>query len=124
MNLNKVFLVGRLGADPIERETAKGESVLNMSLATNSGRGENIKTDWHKVVAFGKVAAGVGGAGLVKGQELLIEGRISYGKYTDKNGVERTSSDIIASKVEFGSRGKSSSEQKSIRRGEDDNIPF
>ena len=121
MNLNKVFLVGRLGADPIERETSKGETVLNMSLATNSGWGDNIKTDWHKVVAFGKVATGVGGAGLVKGQELLIEGRISYGKYTDKAGVERMSSDIIASKVEFGARAKSSNEQTSR---EDDNIPF
>ena len=105
MNLNKVFLVGRLGADPIERETAKGETVLNLSLATNSGWGDNIKTDWHKVVAFGKVATGVGGAGLVKGQA----------------GVERMSSDIIASKVEFGSRAKSSNEQTSP---EDDNIPF
>ena len=124
MNLNKVFLVGRLGADPIERETSKGEMVLNMSLASNSGWGDNIKSDWHKVVVFGKVATGVGGAGLVKGQELLVEGRISYGKYTDKNGVERTSSDIIASKVEFGSRGKNSNRDEQQDNTGDPNIPF
>lgn len=124
MNLNKVFLIGRLGADPIERETSKGETVMNFSLATNSGWGDTIKTDWHKVVAFGKLASGASGAGLAKGQEMFVEGRIAYGKYTDKNGVERITSDIIASKIEYGARvrGRNSDEQQD--NSGDPNIPF
>jgi len=125
MNLNKVFLVGRLGDDPTERETAKGETVINFPLATNSGWGDNIKTDWHKVVAFGKLATGVSGSGISKGQEILVEGRISYGKYTDRNGVERKSSDIIASKIEYGSRpkGGGGNDEQMDNTG-DPNIPF
>ena len=124
MNLNKVFLIGRLGADPIERETSKGETVMNFSLATNSGWGDTIKTDWHKVVAFGKLASKASGADLAKGQEMLVEGRIAYGKYTDKNGVERITSDIIASKIEYGARvrGRNSDEQQD--NSGDPNIPF
>jgi len=56
MNVNKVILVGRAGKDPEARETGKGEAVANISLATNSGYGDNEKTDWHRVTFFGKLA--------------------------------------------------------------------
>ena len=83
MNVNKAILVGTVGSDPIVRET-KGGSVCNLSLATNSGYGDNEKTDWHRVTFFGKLAETVNEY-VIKGQELYIEGRISYGKYTDKD---------------------------------------
>ena len=53
MNVNKVILLGRAGGDPQARETGKGETVANVSLATNSGYGVNENTDWHRVTFFG-----------------------------------------------------------------------
>ena len=116
---NKAILVGRVGADPIVRETAKGDTVCNLSLATNSGYGDNEKVDWHKVTFFGKLADTVNEY-VTKGQQLYVEGRISYSKYTDKEGNERHGTSIIAGMMQMGSSmngGGSASE-------EDDSLPF
>jgi len=121
MNVNKVHLVGRVGGDPQTRETSRGETMANLSLATNSGYGDNEKTDWHRVTFFGKLADTVREY-VKKGQELYVEGRISYSKYTDKSGVEKYSTDIIAYSMQMGNKKSNSMDVSST--SEDDSLPF
>ena len=123
MNVNKVILVGRAGKDPEARETGKGEAVANISLATNSGYGDNEKTDWHRVTFFGKLASTVIDY-VKKGQELYVEGRISYSKYTGKDGVEKYSTSIIAYSMQMGKKESGSSSAVSSANGDDDSLPF
>lgn len=125
MNVNKAILVGRVGSDPVVRETRGGDKVCNVSLATNSGYGEKEKTDWHRVTFFGKLADTVKEY-VVKGQELYIEGRISYGKYTDKDGIEKYSTDIIANLMQMGSKKSNSVSSTSVSStsDEDESLPF
>lgn len=122
MNVNKVILVGRAGRDPEARETGKGDTVANLSLATSSGYGDNEKTDWHRVTFFGKVADTVVQY-VKKGQEIYIEGRISYSKYTDREGVEKYSTDIIAYSMQMGQKGNTASSSQSPS-SDDDDLPF
>ncbi len=121
MNVNKVILVGRAGADPEARETGKGEAVANISLATNSGYGDNEKTDWHRVTFFGKLASTVIEY-VKKGQELYVEGRISYSKYTGKDGVEKYSTSIIAYSMQMGKKEAGSAVSSTSE--DDDSLPF
>lgn len=123
MNVNKVILVGRAGKDPEARETGKGEAVANISLATNSGYGDNEKTDWHRVTFFGKLASTVIDY-VKKGQELYVEGRISYSKYTGKDGVEKYSTSIIAYSMQMGKKESGSASAVSSANGDDDSLPF
>ena len=123
MNVNKVILVGRAGRDPEARETGKGEAVANISLATNSGYGDNEKTDWHRVTFFGKLASTVIDY-VKKGQELYVEGRISYSKYTGKDGVEKYSTSIIAYSMQMGKKESTSPSEVSSANGDDDSLPF
>ena len=122
MNVNKVTLVGRVGKEPETRETNKGEAVANISLATNSGYGDNEKTDWHRVTFFGKIANTVIEY-VKKGQELYVEGRISYSKYTGKDGIEKYSTNIIAYSMQMGQKGNTSSSSQSPL-SDDDDLPF
>ena len=124
MNVNKVILVGRAGKDPESRETGKGETVANLSIATSSGYGAKEKTAWHRVTFFGKIADTVVQY-VRKGSEMYIEGRINYSKYTDSNGVERHSTDIIAYTMQLGQKPSNSSapSEKPNPAGVDD-IPF
>ena len=122
MNVNKVILVGRAGRDPEARETGKGDTVANLSLATSSGYGDNEKTDWHRVTFFGKVADTVVQY-VKKGQEIYIEGRISYSKYTDREGIEKYSTDIIAYSMQMGQKGHTPSSSQSPS-SDDDDLPF
>lgn len=122
MNVNKVILVGRAGRDPEARETGKGDTVANLSLATSSGYGDNEKTDWHRVTFFGKVADTVVQY-VKKGQEIYIEGRISYSKYTDREGIEKYSTDIIAYSMQMGQKGNTPSSSQSPS-SDDDDLPF
>ena len=124
MNVNKVILVGRAGKDPEAREPGKGEPVANISLATNSGYGDNEKTDWHRVTFFGNLANTVIDY-VKKGQELYVEGRISYSKYTGKDGVEKYSTNIIAYSMQMGKKESGSgSTVASIINDDDDDLPF
>ena len=100
-SVNKVILIGNLGADPEMRSTANGEAVCNLRLATsetwmdkNTGeRKEN--TEWHRVVLFRKLAE-VADRYLKKGSQIYIEGKIKSRRWQDKEGVERTSTEIEA----------------------------
>ena len=124
MNVNKVMLVGRAGSDPITREVQDGKlKVCNLNLATSSGYGDKETTDWHRVTFFGKTAATVQEY-VVKGQEIYVEGRIQYRKYTDKQGVEKYSTDIIANQMQLGQKAKGAEASISNVPSQDGDIPF
>jgi single-strand DNA-binding protein len=97
--LNKVILVGNLGADPELRYTAGGTAVCKFSLATSrrfTGKDgqKQEKTEWHRIVAWAKLAE-ICGQYLSKGKQIMIEGRIEYGSY-EKDGVKHYTTDIVA----------------------------
>ena len=97
--VNKVILLGRLGQDPEIRQT-QTTTVATMSLATNDGMGDNIVTEWHRVVIFGK-AAEVIQKYATKGSQLYIEGRIRTNKWQDDAGNNKYSTEIIANNFQF-----------------------
>ena len=96
-SVNKVILLGNLGRDPETRYTTGGDAVTNLSIATSeqwkdkSGEKQE-RTEWHRVVLFGRQAE-VAGEYLKKGRSVYIEGRLQTRKYTDKDGVERYSTE-------------------------------
>ena len=109
-SVNKVILIGNLGRDPEVRYAPSGAAVCSVSIATTSRRkdrdsGETIEdTQWHRVTFYDRLAEIVG-EHLKKGRPVYIEGRLKYGKYTDKDGIERNTVDIVASEMQMlGSR--------------------
>ncbi|HEY3521069.1 MAG TPA: single-stranded DNA-binding protein, partial [Rhodanobacteraceae bacterium] len=104
--VNKVILIGNLGADPETRYTASGSAITSVSLATSENwkdkqTGEaQERTEWHRVKFFGRLAE-IAGEYLKKGRQVYIEGSIRSSKYTDKEGVERWSTDIIANEMQM-----------------------
>ena len=108
-SVNKVILVGNLGRDPEVRYMPSGDAVANIALATSSKyknkAGEMVEeTEWHRVSFFGRQAEIVGEY-LKKGRSVYIEGRLKTRKYTDKDGVEKYATDIVASEMQMlGSR--------------------
>lgn len=104
-SVNKVILVGNLGRDPEIRYLPSGEPVANITVATSSKyknkAGEVVEeTEWHRVTFFGKLAEIVGQY-LKKGRSVYVEGRIKTRKYTDKDGVEKYATDIIANEMQM-----------------------
>ncbi len=104
-SVNKVILMGNLGRDPEVRYLPSGDPVANITIATSSrykGKtGEMVEeTEWHRVTFFGRLAE-IASQYLKKGRPVYVEGRIKTNKYTDKNGVERYSTDIIASEMQL-----------------------
>ena len=102
--LNKVILMGNLGADPEMRYTASGTAVAKFSLATSrkfTGKDgqKQEKTEWHRIVAWGKLAE-ICGQYLSKGKQVMIEGRIEYGSY-EKDGVKHYTTDIVAENMQM-----------------------
>ena len=144
MSVNKVILLGRVGADPEVKYMPSGNAVLNLSIATNrkfknqeTGSYED-KTEWHRVVFFNKPAETIGQY-IKKGQQLYVEGRLQTRKWQDKNGVEKYSTDIISDNFTFiGSKSDTADnnqfENKSNKNSndfnqdvpaqQDDDIPF
>jgi single-strand DNA-binding protein len=105
-SVNKVILMGNCGRDPEIRYLPSGGAVANISIATTSKRkdktsGESIEdTQWHRVQFFDRLAEIVGEY-VKKGSPLYVEGRLKYGKYTDKDGVERNTVDIVANEMQL-----------------------
>lgn len=98
--INKATLVGRLGADPEVRYMPDGAMVINMRIATDENwkdkNGEKVtKTEWHRIVIFGKLAE-IAGKFLTKGRLVYLEGRIQTRKWTDKDKVDHYTTEIIA----------------------------
>ena len=107
--VNKVILLGRLGNDPEVRTTQNGTVVANLSIATNDGMGENITTEWHRVVVFGK-AAEIIQRYTSKGSLLFIEGRVRTNKWQDKNGNMQYTTEIVANNFQFVGGGNAQSQ--------------
>jgi len=109
--LNKVMLIGNLGADPEIRYTAGGSAIANVRLATaeswrdkESGE-QQERTEWHRVVFFGRLAEIVGEY-LKKGAQIYVEGRIQTRKWQNKEGQDQYSTEIVASEMQMlGGRG-------------------
>lgn len=117
MSVNKVFLVGNLGADPELRQTSGGQAVCNFTMATSFRTKEEEKTEWHSIVVWGNQAEGVSKY-LGKGSKVHVEGRLQTRSYDDKEGVKRYKTEIVADRVTFlDKKGDGSS------KGEDE-IPF
>jgi len=104
-SVNKVILLGNLGRDPETRYTTGGDAVTNLNIATSEQwkdkNGEKQeRTEWHRVVLFGRQAE-VAGEYLKKGRSVYIEGRLQTRKYTDKDGVEKYSTEIVADRMQL-----------------------
>ena len=135
--INKVILLGNLGADPELRTTAGGDAVATISIATsdswkdkNTGE-EQQKTEWHRVVFFRRMAEVVGQY-LKKGSSVYIEGQLQTNSYEDKNtGEKKYSTQIVARDMQMlGSRNNSETQSNSPEESSmdqtpmDDEIPF
>jgi len=109
--VNKVILVGNLGADPEVRYMPNGGAVANVTIATTeswkdkSSGEQQEKTEWHRVVFFARLAEIVGEY-LKKGSQIYVEGRLQTRKWQDKSGVDRYTTEIVANEMQMlGGRG-------------------
>lgn len=105
-SVNKVIIVGNLGRDPEIRFLPSGDAIANIAVATsyhskdqNTGEKKEF-TEWHRISFFGRLAEIVGQY-LKKGSSVYVEGRLQTRKYTDKDGVERYATDIIAENMQM-----------------------
>ncbi|MDB5793895.1 MAG: ssb [Noviherbaspirillum sp.] len=109
-SVNKVIIVGNLGRDPETRYMPNGEAVTNVAVATteswkdkNTGEKKEL-TEWHRITFYRKLAE-IAGQYLKKGSQVYVEGRLQTRKWTDKEGVERYTTEIIADSMQMlGSR--------------------
>jgi len=124
--INKVILVGNLGADPETRYMPSGSAVTNLRLATNERRKDRQSgeftdyTEWHRVVLFDKLAE-IAAEYLRKGSQIYVEGKIRTNKWQDKDGNDRYTTEIIANEMQMlGGRagGGAGTESRSEPRGE------
>ena len=112
-SVNKVIIVGNLGRDPEVRYTPNGSAVCNVSVATtrtwkNKDSGDkNEETEWHRVVFYDKLAE-IAGEYLKKGRSVYIEGRLQTRKYTDKDGVDKYSTEIVGDRMQLIGGGRDS----------------
>jgi len=111
MNLNKVLLIGRLTGDPQLRATKSGQSVAVFSVATNrvwmdKNNQKQEEVEYHNIVVWGKQAE-TASKFLLKGQMVLVEGRIQSREYEDKQGVKRRVTEIVAERIQFGPKAGS-----------------
>lgn len=105
-SVNKVIIVGNLGRDPEVRYMPSGDAIANIAVATsyrtkdrNTGEQKDL-TEWHRISFFGRLAEVVAQY-LKKGASVYVEGRLQTRKYTDKDGVERYATDIIAESMQI-----------------------
>lgn len=122
-SVNKVILVGNLGADPETRYTASGDAICNIRLATTetwrdkaSGERKDI-TEWHRVVFYRKLAE-IAGQYLRKGSQVYIEGKIKTRKWQDKDGQDRYTTEIEATDLTMlGNKSQGTSDMGSMNAG-------
>ena len=119
--LNKVMIIGRLGADPEIRYTQAGQATCSLRIATDESYtdhdGKRVeRTEWHRVSVFGKSAENCNQF-LHKGSLVYVEGKLSTRKWQDQNGQERYTTEIRAERVQFLDR-KENGPQKPVQRKE------
>ena len=119
MNLNKVFILGRLTADPQLRTTPTGQQVASFGVATNriwtdkiSGKREQV--EFHNIVVWGRQAE-VAQKFLGRGGLVLIEGRIQTRSWDDKQGQKRKTTEVVAERIQLGPRPASSPQFKDVK---------
>ena len=132
--LNKVMIIGRLGADPELRYTQSGQATCSLRIATDESYtdrdGKRVeRTEWHRVSVFGKAAENCNQY-LGKGSLVYVEGKLTTRKWTDQNGQERYTTEIRTDRVQFLDR-KENGQQKPAQRKDHgseqnnmDDIPF
>lgn len=104
--INKAIIVGTLGRDPEVKYTAGGSAVVNVSVATNESwkdknTSENVeKTEWHRIVIFGKLAE-IAAQYLKKGAQVYFEGKIQTRKWQDQSGQDRYTTEIVANEMQM-----------------------
>ena len=136
--VNKAILIGRLGADPEVRYTNSGTAVANFNMATSVNftdkNGEKTeKTEWHRIVAFGRLGE-ICGEYLSKGKQVYIEGRLQTREWEDRDGNKRRTTEIVAGTMQMlGAasdkvRGDVSNEPPPVSDipniGTEDDVPF
>jgi len=140
--INKVILIGHLGADPEVRYTPDGTAVANFNIATSmqwndkSSGEKQERTEWHRIVAFRRLGE-ICGEYLSKGRQVYIEGRLQTREWQDKDGNRRWTTEIVASQMQMlgpkessGGSGGSGCGRSDIPPGpefsgtQDDDIPF
>ena len=140
--INKVIVVGNLGADPDTRAMPSGNQVTNISVATSESWNDKVtgdkqeRTEWHRVVFYGRLAE-IAGDYLKKGSQVYVEGKLQTRKWEDKEGKERWTTEIIANQMQMlGERmSQGASNQKNVTKPDsssnefvdeefDDDIPF
>ena len=110
-SVNKVILVGNLGRDPELRYTQGGQPVANFTLATNEswnkkdGSGREERTEWHRIVAWGRTAE-LCAQYLAKGRTVYIEGRLQTREWENKEGQKQRTTEVVAQTVQFLSSGQ------------------
>lgn len=133
MSINKVIIIGFCGRDPENRYLPSGEQVTSIAVATtdrwrDKATGEQKEaTEWHRCVFFGKLAE-IAGQYLKKGVQVYIEGKLRTQKYTDKEGIERYQTEIIADQMQMLGQKHDGQQTKrnTYQAGKDgsDDIPF
>lgn len=140
--VNKVILVGNLGADPTMRYTPSGTAVANFNIATserftNKNGEKETRTEWHRVVAWSKLAE-ICNQYLKKGKQVYIEGRLQTRQWEDQSGNSRSTTEVIATNMVMLGRagdadaGESISSQETHQEeqtapaasGDEDDLPF
>lgn len=128
-SLNKVQLIGHLGADPELRYTANGMAVATFSLATNERYKDDNdtwqdRTEWHRLVAWGRQAE-VAGEYLAKGRQVYIEGRLQTRSWEGQDGVKRYTTEIVARDlILLGGRGDAPSQSQRPPHPADEYTPI
>lgn len=123
-SLNRTTLIGNLGADPLLRYMPDGAPVATVSVATTEKWKDRVtgevkeETEWHRIVFFKKLAETVAEY-LKSGSQVYVEGKLRTRKWTDKNGIERYTTEVVASAMQM--LGKKSGSE--ISRAPDDEVP-
>ena len=137
-SVNKVILIGNLGADPELKYMPSGDPVANFSIATTEtyrdrDGNQQKKTEWHKIVAFRKLAE-ICGEYLKKGKQVYVEGKIQTRSWEDNSGVKRYTTEIVANQMQMlgrkdeyddvdSNQSSQSSDSQKVENNEDD-LPF
>ncbi len=139
--VNKVMIIGRLGADPEVRYAPSGNAVANFNVATNRSYkdrdgNQQEQTDWHRVVAWTRLAE-FAKQYLHKGMRVYVEGRLQYREWQDQNGAKRNSTDIVVNDIQMleslGGKTETGDQEKmptnlevpdEVEPAEDDSVPF
>ena len=120
----KVTLIGNIGREPELRTTAGGKSVANFSVATSVRKAGEEQTLWHRVTCYDKLAD-IASQYAKKGRQVYIDGKLNYSTYTDKQGVERTVTEIIANELQLlGGRNEPAEEKPKAKPAAEEEIPF